>query len=47
VIEHPCGNLKPPLDLGAVDRALEYSAVRFINGGMDEDLAPEPRMKPI
>jgi hypothetical protein len=47
VIEHPCRDLEPPLDIRAVDRALEYSAVRFINGGVDEDLAPEPRMKPI
>jgi hypothetical protein len=31
----------------AVNRALEYTAVRFINGGVDENLAPEPRMKPI
>ena len=44
VIEHPCGDLEPPLDIRAVNRALEYSAVRFINGGVDEDLAPEPRM---
>jgi len=28
-------------------RALEYSPVRLINGRLDEDLAPEPRMKPI
>jgi hypothetical protein len=26
---------------------LEYSPVRLINGRLDEDLAPEPRMKPI
>jgi hypothetical protein len=26
---------------------LEYRAVRFINGGVDEDFAPEPRMKRV
>ncbi len=46
-IEHPCGDLEPPLDLGAVERALEYRPVRLINGGVDEDFAPEPRMKRV
>jgi hypothetical protein len=26
---------------------LEYNAVRLINGGVDEDFAPEPRMKRV